>query len=106
MKTAIRKQQQQCESRKQTRLAEIAARRQATLLSIAQKAEACRHRHERHMRDLRQPKVARLNALLARQRELEVRMQACSVQIEQAFATTVQQLEVAISDRFDELGDA
>jgi hypothetical protein len=33
-------------------------------------------------------------------------MQACFVQIEQAFATTVQQLEVAISDRLDDLGDA
>jgi hypothetical protein len=35
--------------RKQTRLAEIAARRQATFLSITQKAEACQRRHEKHL---------------------------------------------------------
>jgi hypothetical protein len=33
-------------------------------------------------------------------------MQTCFVQIEQAFASTVQQLDVAIGDRLDELGEA
>jgi hypothetical protein len=33
-------------------------------------------------------------------------MQTCFVQIEQAFASTVQRLDVAIGDRLDELGEA